>query len=64
MHLTNYAINKNSSLYQQNDNKEGSGKSHKRSMKEIFKQMEADGVETSILQNSIDDLIVKTLLTA
>ena len=33
MHLTNYAINKNSASYKQNENAEGGGKSHKRSLK-------------------------------
>ena len=33
MHLTNYAINKESSDYKQNENAEGSGKSHKRGLK-------------------------------
>ena len=29
MHLTNYAINKNASNFIQNQNEDGSGKSHK-----------------------------------
>jgi tubulin polyglutamylase TTLL6/13 len=33
MHLTNYAINKNSSNYKQNETADGKGKSHKRSLK-------------------------------
>lgn len=37
MHLTNYAINKNSSNYKQNENAEGSGNSHKRGLKQIYK---------------------------
>ena len=32
MHLTNYAINKNSEDYKQNENEAGNGKSHKRSL--------------------------------
>jgi tubulin polyglutamylase TTLL6/13 len=33
MHLTNYAINKKAHNYEENENEEGSGKSHKRSLK-------------------------------
>lgn len=33
MHLTNYAINKNSQNYQQNDDENGNGEGHKRSLK-------------------------------
>ena len=32
MHLTNYAINKNSDSFKQNENVDGGGKSHKRSL--------------------------------
>ncbi len=32
MHLTNYAINKNAANFIQNENEDGAGKSHKRSL--------------------------------
>lgn len=32
MHLTNYAINKNAENYKQNENEDGKGQSHKRSL--------------------------------
>ena len=64
MHLTNYAINKNATNYEQNENVEGTGKSHKRSLKEIYKYMENKGIDTKAIIESIDDLIVKTLITA
>ena len=32
MHLTNYAINKNALNYKQNENEDGGGRSHKRSL--------------------------------
>ena len=64
MHLTNYAINKNSRNYEQNENVAGTGKSHKRSLKEIYKYMENKGIDTKAMIESIDDLIVKTLITA
>ena len=40
MHLTNYAINKNSSNYKQNETADGKGKSHKRSLKQIYEIIE------------------------
>ena len=64
MHLTNYAINKNASNYQQNEQEDGTGRSHKRSLKEIYKFLETRGVDTEAIMESIDDLIVKTMITA
>ena len=63
MHLTNYAINKNSSNYQQNENAEGTGKSHKRSLKQIYKFITSRGHDVEALKDRIDDLIVKTMIT-
>ena len=64
MHLTNYAINKNAANFQQNENEEGSGNSHKRSLKQIYMYMEERGIDTEKIIDSIDDLIVKTMITA
>ena len=64
MHLTNYAINKNAANFQQNENEEGSGSSHKRSLKEIYRYMESRDIDTEKIIDSIDDLIVKTMITA
>ena len=36
MHLTNYAINKESSSYVQNDDEDGGGDGHKRSLTQIY----------------------------
>ena len=63
MHLTNYAINKNSSNYQQNENAEGTGHSHKRSLASIWETIRDLGHDVKALQDSIDDLIIKTLIT-
>ena len=64
MHLTNYAINKNAHNFQQNENEDGTGRTHKRSLKEIYKFMEMKGIDTEAIMESIDDLIVKTMITA
>jgi tubulin polyglutamylase TTLL6/13 len=39
MHLTNYAINKLSSSYIENDNEDGMGDSHKRSLTQIYEDI-------------------------
>ena len=49
MHLTNYAINKNSSNYQQNESAEGSGQSHKRSLASIWKTIREKGHDVKAL---------------
>jgi hypothetical protein len=39
MHLTNYAINKLSSNYKENENENGTGDSHKRSLTQIYEDI-------------------------
>lgn len=63
MHLTNYAINKTAFNYKQNENEEGKGKSHKRSLKQIYRHIENQGHDVEDLKTKIDDLIIKTLIT-
>jgi len=36
MHLTNYAINKYNTDFVQNDNDEGAGEGHKRSLTQVY----------------------------
>ena len=43
MHLTNYAINKMSPSYKQNETMDGSGESHKRSLKSTYKKLKEMG---------------------
>jgi tubulin polyglutamylase TTLL6/13 len=63
MHLTNYAINKNADNFMQNENEDGKGRSHKRSLNEVYKLLESKGHDIDSLKEKIDDLIVKTLIT-
>ena len=39
MHLTNYAINRQASNYKENENEDGKGDSHKRSLTQIFEDI-------------------------
>lgn len=62
MHLTNYAINKNSDNFVFNDNSENDGIGHKRSMTSIFKYLDDIGHDTQKLKKEIQNMIIKTLL--
>jgi tubulin polyglutamylase TTLL6/13 len=62
MHLTIYAINKQSSAYVPNDTPEGRGNSHKRSLTAIYQILEGMGHNSEELKKKIDDLILKTLI--
>lgn len=64
MHLTNYAINKNADNFKQNENLDGGGKSHKRSLSQIYKLLKARGHDVEKLKGEIDELIIKTMITA
>lgn len=59
MHLTNYSINKNSVTYSR-DQETGS----KRTFSALKSMLEADGHNVAQLWSNIDDLIVKTILSA
>ena len=68
MHLTNYAINKQSSSYVQNDDENGGGDGHKRSLSQIYAdiaQKEGKNGEARVadLKVQIKDMIIKTLIT-
>ena len=63
MHLTNYAINKFNSKFQQNeeDEEEEEEAGHKRSLKAILKIVKKEGHDPEKLWNSIKDIVVKTM---
>jgi tubulin polyglutamylase TTLL6/13 len=62
MHLTNYAINKASSAYEQGDPDQETG--HKRSLGAILKILQDQGCDTQQLMDKIKDMIVKTMIVA
>ena len=65
MHLTNYAINKKSSAYQQNDGEEADEEgAHKRSLTSLYEHLADKGYDVKSLKIKIEDLIVKTIITA
>lgn len=62
MHLTNYAINKFNSRFQQNEDEEEDDQGHKRSLRAILRFLESRGHDTKKLMSEIKDIIVKTLI--
>lgn len=62
LHLTNYAINKTAANYIPNETADGTGISHKRSLKAIYEIIDKMGQSSERLKSSIDDLIIKTII--
>lgn len=62
MHLTNYAINKYSDKFQQNEDEEEDDQGHKRSLSAILKLLADEGHDSEKLMQEIKDIIVKTLV--
>ena len=62
MHLTNYAINKESSQFQAarslNDET-----SHKRALTKVLDRLKSDGQDTDRIMGEVKDIIIKTLIT-
>lgn len=67
MHLTNYAINKQSENFEANENSEDDDTGHKRSVTSIFKHIEENEKESGLtaakLWAQIDDIAVKTIIS-
>ena len=65
MHLTNYAINKNSENFVQNDNAEDDSVGHKRSLKFTLKYLsQKKKINVEQLWADIKSIIIKTLISA
>lgn len=63
MHLTNYAINKNSDDFIFNEEESCDDVGHKRSLSAVLKQLEDEGNDPNQIMNKISDLIIKTIVT-
>lgn len=63
MHLTNYAINKESEKFVFNEDKNNMSVGHKRSITAVLKLMQEKGVDVVRLLVKIHQLIVKTLIS-
>ena len=61
MHLTNYALNKNSEYYEQaEDYNDGEG--HKRSFGAILRILKSEGCDIDLFMDEVKDMIVKTCI--
>lgn len=65
MHLTNYAINKNSDNFIFNEDHDDDGAGHKRSLTAIWEYIREHepSCDTTKLWSNIQDIIVKTVIT-
>lgn len=61
MHLTNYAINKNSEKFVYNDDPESDDTGHKRSLNSTYEFLRSLGHDVETLKMKIEAIIVKTL---
>ena len=61
MHLTNYAVNKNTPNFIYNEDPELDDVGHKRSLKSTYEYLEEEGFNVPLLKAKIDDIIIKTL---
>jgi tubulin polyglutamylase TTLL6/13 len=61
MHLTNYAINKNSSKFIFNKDKEADNVGHKRSLTFVYKHLEEMGHDVSRVKRDVKATIIKTI---
>uniref|UniRef100_A0A1Y1KUX1 Tubulin polyglutamylase TTLL4 n=2 Tax=Photinus pyralis TaxID=7054 RepID=A0A1Y1KUX1_PHOPY len=63
MHLTNYSINKLSSQYTANEDANAC-KGHKWTLSTLWEYMEKKGVNTKRLWKNLQELVIKTIITA
>lgn len=64
IHLTNYAINKNSNKFVQNNNEEEDDDAHKRSLSSLYKRLHEEEHDVNYLKSQINDIVIKTIIVA
>ena len=64
MHLTNYSINKKNAAFQQNKQGINDGEGSKWSLTALRKLMRSLGIDDKAIWRSIEDIVIKTLLSA
>jgi hypothetical protein len=63
MHLTNYAINKDSPKYVFNESLDNLSLGHKKSLAEFFQTLKGLGLPAHDYWSSIKEIIVKTIIS-
>jgi hypothetical protein len=61
MHLTNYAINKNSDKFEKNVGSQNDDQGHKRSMTFAMKYIDECGFDSKLVLHNIKDVILKCI---
>ncbi|GAB1609839.1 tubulin polyglutamylase TTLL5-like isoform X1 [Argonauta hians] len=64
MHLTNYSVNKKSQSYVKNDDPNIEDYGNKWSLGALLRYLKSKGVDTAAMMMKIEDVIVKTILSA
>uniref|UniRef100_A0A914X7W6 Tubulin--tyrosine ligase-like protein 5 n=1 Tax=Plectus sambesii TaxID=2011161 RepID=A0A914X7W6_9BILA len=64
VHLTNYSLNKHSKQYVKNERADAENTGHKWTLSAMLRHMAEEGRDVEVLMMRIEDLIVKTLLSA
>uniref|UniRef100_A0A8D0H9Y2 Tubulin--tyrosine ligase-like protein 5 n=1 Tax=Sphenodon punctatus TaxID=8508 RepID=A0A8D0H9Y2_SPHPU len=64
MHLTNYSVNKKSGDYVSCDDPEVEDYGNKWSMSAMLRYLKQEGRDTAVLMASVEDLIIKTIISA
>jgi tubulin polyglutamylase TTLL6/13 len=62
-HLTNYSLNKDNANFVENEDNEEESMAHKRKMTSVFEDLKIHGVNITLLQQQIDDIIRLTLIS-
>ena len=63
MHLTNYAINKDSDKFVFNSDENDMSIGHKRSLTSAYATLEKNGMDVAVLRDKIHQIIIKTLIS-
>lgn len=63
MHLTNYAVNKESPNFVFNESVSDMDVGHKRSLTSVYRKIEEDGHDVEELKRKINDIFIKTMIT-
>lgn len=63
MHLTNYALNKDSENYEACEDDAGD-EGHKRSLGAILQILKKEGADVDKFMDEVKDIIIKTIITA
>ena len=64
MHLTNYSINKKNAAFQKNSDGISDGEGSKWSITALKKMMRHLGIDDKTIWKSIEDIIIKTIISA